>query len=136
MEDISVISLFMRLFLAMGFVLLLMWLAARAFRNRGVTPPGRGRKPLPIELLARQGVGQRSQVAVVRTVGKILVLGVTEANVTLLADLDPDEVDFDGSEADWTAPPGSPDGTTGPSSSGSTWKAMIDAAREKTVRRS
>jgi flagellar protein FliO/FliZ len=136
MEDISVISLFTRLFLAMGFVLLLMWFAARAFRNRGVHTPGRGRKPLPIELLARHGVGQRSQVAVVRTAGKILVLGVTEANVTLLADLDPEDLDLDGSEADWTAPPGSSNGTSGPSSSGSTWKAMIDAAREKTVRRS
>ena len=134
MDNVSVISLFTRLFLAMGVILLLMWLAARAIRNRGVTPATRGRKPLPIDVLARQGVGQRSQITVVRTVGKILVLCVTEANVTLLADLDPEEIDLDGSEADWTAPPGS-SGTTGPSS-GSTWKAMIDAAREKTVRRS
>lgn len=132
MDDISVFSLFARLFVAMGVVLVLMWAAARAIRNRGMGGTGRNRRPLPIELLARQGLGRASSVAVVRTSGKVLVLGVTEANISLLAEVDPDTVDIDGPEADWTAPPGG-----GPTARpGSTWKAMIEAAREKTVRRS
>jgi flagellar protein FliO/FliZ len=92
----------------------------------------RNRRPLPIELLARQGLGRASSVAVVRTSGKVLVLGVTEANISLLAEVDPDSVDIDGPEADWTAPPGG-----GPMvRPGQTWKALIESARERTVRRS
>ena len=131
MQDVSVFSLFARLLVAMAVVLGLMFLAARALKNRGIAGPRRGR-PIPIELLARQGVGRTASVALVRTSGKVLVLGVTEANVSLLAEVDPDTIDLDGPEADWTAPPGS-----GPVAGSSwTWKAMLDAAREKTVRRS
>lgn len=131
MEDISVFSLFARLLVAMAVVLGLMFVAARALKNRGISGPRRGR-PVPIELLARQGLGRTASVALVRTSGKVLVLGVTEANVSLLAEVDPDAIDLDGPEAEWTAPPGG-----GPfDRPGRTWKAMLDAAREKTVRRS
>ena len=131
MQDISVFSLFARLLVAMAVVLGLMFLAARAIKNRGIAGPRRSR-PIPIELLARQGLGRTASVALVRTSGKVLVLGVTEANVSLLAEVDPDTLDLDGPEADWTAPPGG-----GPMAQpGWTWKAMLDAAREKTVRRS
>jgi hypothetical protein len=52
--------------------------------------------------------------------------------VNLLTEVDPDLVDIDGPEADRTALPG--DGPVGQPSW--TWKAMLDTAREKTVRRS
>jgi flagellar biogenesis protein FliO len=130
--DISVVSLFARLLVAMAVVLGLMFLAARALRGKtGITGTRRGRVA-PIEVLARQGLGRSASVTLVRTSGKVLLLGVTEASINLLTEVDPDLVDIDGPEADRTALPG--EGPVG--QPGWTWKAMIDAARERTVRRS
>lgn len=132
MTDVSVISLFARLLVAMAIVLGLMFMAARVMRNRtGITGARRGR-PVPIEVLARQGLGRTASVALVRTSGRVLLLGVTEASVNMLTEVDPESIEDDGPGADWTALPGS--GPVG--SSGWTWKALIDAARERTVRRS
>ena len=49
--------------------------------------------------------------------------------VRVLAEADPESFDTDGSETDRTASPG------GGSRSGWTWKAMLEAVRELTVRR-
>jgi flagellar biogenesis protein FliO len=130
--EVSVISLFARLLVAMAVVLGLMFLAARVMRTRGSMVGARRGRPVPIEVLARQGLGRTASVALVRTSGKVLLLGVTEASVNMLAEVDPESIEDDGPGADWTALPGS--GPVG--SSGRTWRALIDAARERTVRRS
>src|SRR5688500_20149311 len=104
MEDVSVFSLFARLLVAMAVVLGLMYFAARALKNRGIAGPRRGR-PVPIELLARQGLGRTASVALVRTSGKVLVLGVTEMNVSLLVEDDIGTNDLVGPEGDWGAAP-------------------------------
>jgi flagellar biogenesis protein FliO len=130
--DISVVSLFARLLVAMAVVLGLMFLAARALRGKTGPLGARRGRVAPIEVLARQGLGRQASVTLVRSGGKVLLLGVTEASINLLTEVDPDLVDIDGPEADRTALPG--DGPVGQTSW--TWKAMIDAARERTVRRS
>ena len=70
----------------MAVVLGLMYFAARAMKNRGIAGPHRKRPVAQVELIARQGIGRTASVALVRTSGKVLVLGVTEANVSTTAD--------------------------------------------------
>ena len=134
MGDVSLLSLFARLLVSMALVLLVMALAGRALRKKAL-PGMRGRNRVtPIEVLARQGLGRTASVAMVRAGGKVLLLGVTETNVNILGEADDlgiaDEEPAVASGAHWTALPG--DGPTRPSW---TWKAMLDAARERTVRR-
>jgi flagellar biogenesis protein FliO len=132
MGDVSLLSLFARLFISLAVVLGLMTLAGRALRNKASGGGSRRTRVAPIEVLARQGLGRTASVAMVRAGGKVLVLGVTDTNVNLLAEADELALlEETGPEATWTALPGS-----GPDRSSRTWKAMIDAAREKTVRRS
>src|SRR5215471_4407525 len=80
-----------RLIFAMGVVVGLMMVAGRFVRNRGLGGgPSKGTNlaPVRIEVLARQGFGRSASVAVVRAAGKVLVLGVTETSVTVLAETD------------------------------------------------
>ncbi|MDP9417610.1 MAG: flagellar biosynthetic protein FliO, partial [Actinomycetota bacterium] len=74
----------LRFLLSFGFVLALMWGAARVMRKQ---VGGRGTGAL--EVLARQPVGRGSSVAVVRVGDQALVVGVTEQRVSLLGEADP-----------------------------------------------
>lgn len=135
MSDVSLISLFARLLVSLAVVLAVMALAGKAMRRRSFPNgmPRRGRVA-PIEVLARQGLGRSASVALVRAGGKVLVLGVTETNVNVLGEADESAVLLEedaGSGADWTALPG--DG--GLLRPGRSWKAVVDAARDRTVRR-
>ena len=132
MGDVSLLSLFARLFVSLGVVLGLMTIAGHALRNKATGGSNRRARVAPIEVLARQGLGRTASVTMVRAGGKVLVLGVTETNVRLLTEADEGALlEEDRPGAEWTALPGS-----GPDRSSWTWKAMLDAAREKTVRRS
>ena len=137
MEDVSLITLFARLAISLAVVLGAMALAAKVLKKRAMPGMGGGRtkRVAPIEVLARHGLGRTASVTMVRAGGKVLVLGVTDASVSVLAEADPSalEVDDEPVNGHWTAAQG-----TGPFSARSdwTWKAMIDAARERTVRRS
>lgn len=64
-------------------VLGLMWLLARYLRGRTG-----GRAIGAMEVVARQGLGRSSAVAVVRVGEQALVLGVTEQQITLLGNAD------------------------------------------------
>ena len=131
MGDVSLLSLFARLLVSMALVLLVMAIAGRALRKKAL-PGMRGRNRVnPIEVLARQGLGRTASVAMVRAGGKVLLLGVTETNVNILGEADDlGMLVDDGPGADWTALPGD-----GPARPSWTWKAMLNAARERTVRR-
>src|SRR4051794_19945117 len=132
MIDISIVSLLARLFLALGVVLGLMMVAGRVMRGRMPMTARRAARPVPIEVIGRQGLGRTSSITLVRTSGKVLVLGVTETNINVLAEVDPDTYDFDEPGSDRTSLRG--DGPV--VSSGRTWRAMLDTARERTTRRS
>ena len=142
MHDASLIGLTGRLVVAMGVVLGVMMLAARVVRAKGIgglTPNGARRastKPVRIEVLAREGIGKGTSVTVVRAAGKALVLGITESSVTVLAEADPAALEPLTSdkeervpEANWTA------SKAGVTRLGPSWKAMLELARERTVRR-
>ena len=58
-----------------------------------------------------------------------MVVGVTDHQVTKLADADLDEIELENADSQWTA---APQGPTGPTPS---WKAMLDQLRDRTARR-
>jgi flagellar protein FliO/FliZ len=131
MGDVSLLALFARLAISLTVVLAVMGLAGRALRKKAMPGMSRRNKVTPIEVLARQGLGRTASVAMVRAGGKVLLLGVTETNVNILGEAD-DLGLFDDEEpgGHWTAPQGA-----GPARPSWTWKTMIDAARDRTVRR-
>ena len=133
MGDVSLLSLFARLAISLAVVLGVMALAGRALRARAMPGSNRRYKVAPIEVLARQGLGRNASVAMVKAGGKVLLLGITEQQVNFLGEADElGLTDDDVPGANWTAPSGN-----GPATADSswTWKTMIDAARERTVRR-
>jgi flagellar biogenesis protein FliO len=66
---------------------------------------------------------------VVRAGDQGLIIGVTDQQVTKLADADLSKLDLEHADGQWTAAPPGPDGPT-PS-----WKAMLDLLRDRTARR-
>jgi flagellar protein FliO/FliZ len=126
------LTLALRVGFSFTVVLGLMWAAARVLRGK-YGDRGAG----TLEVLARQQVGRSATVTVVRVGDRALVLGVTEQGVTLLGDPITDLGPFA------PAVP-SPDEKSLPLKAGSldgsllspgTWRAPLDALRERTVRR-
>src|SRR4051812_37246000 len=78
-----------RLVLSLAFVGGVLWFAARLAKKRGLGGTGNGL----IEVLARQRMGRASTVNVVRIGDVCLVVGATEEQITLLAEVDPETVE-------------------------------------------
>jgi flagellar protein FliO/FliZ len=78
-----------RLVLSLAFVGLILWFAARVAKKRGLGGSGAG----VIEIVARQRMGRSSTVNVVRIGDVVLVVGATEEQVTLLAEVDVETVE-------------------------------------------
>ena len=79
----------LRLILSLAFVGGVLWFAARVAKKRGLG----GRANGLIEVVATQRMGRSSTVNVVRIGDVVLVVGATEEQVTLLAEVDNDTVD-------------------------------------------
>lgn len=128
--DVSLFSLFLRLTVSLGVVLVLVRVAAGMLQRASGAGPRRRRGPAEVEVLLRQQVGRRASVTVVRAGGRALVLGVTDQSVTLLAEDDPDVLVPPAPESPRTA-------TTadGRASASPAWTAVIDALRDRTARR-
>ena len=77
-----------RLILSLAFVAVVLFFAARMAKKRGL---GQGNGV--IEVVARQRMGRSSTVNVVRVADLVLVVGATEEQVTLLAEVDPEAVE-------------------------------------------
>jgi flagellar protein FliO/FliZ len=136
MNGASTVALFARLTISLAVVLGLMFVLAHVLRRRGlVTRPARGASN-EIEVVARRGLGRNAAIAVVRAAGRGMVLGVTETQVTLLADVDVEDLDLATHEDPRTGPLGTPAGAGVP---GTAWKTgfggLLDAMRERTVRK-
>ena len=135
MAEVGVGELFVRLLFSLGVVIGLMagaaWLLKRVSNGR-ITGMRPGAKPIPMQVLGRQQLGRRSSVAMVRAGDRGFIVGVTDQQVTLLAETTADELME-------TAPPRTVDDeTTGLdlTTGGPTWKAFTEQLRERTVRRS
>src|SRR3954470_3793654 len=77
-----------RLILSLGFIAVVLLFAARLAKKRGL---GQGNGL--IEVIARQRMGRTSTVNVVRIADVVLVVGATEEQVTLLAEVDAEAVE-------------------------------------------
>jgi flagellar protein FliO/FliZ len=140
-----------RLILSLGFVALVLFYAARLAKKRGL---GQGNGV--IEVVARQRMGRSSTVNVVRVADLVLVVGATEEQVTLLAEVDPEAVEQSlrerrvarvGAHSAVAAGPGTEEtpALAARSSSGALagsvfdrdgWGTFVHQLRERTVRRS
>jgi len=94
----------------------------------GFGNPSRG-PGIHIDVIARRTLGRNSSIAVVRAGDQGLIIGVTDQQVTKLADADLSKLDLETADGQWTAAPLGPDNPT-PS-----WKAMLDQLRDRTARR-
>jgi flagellar protein FliO/FliZ len=137
-----------RLVLSLAFIAWVLWFAARVARKRGLGV-GNGL----IEVVARQRMGRASSVSVVRIAGRCLVVGSTEEQVTLLAEVDGEDVEQALAERQAALrpagrPAGDGEGRTpalpAPTSTGvlagsvfdrGGWAAVVAQLRERTVRR-
>lgn len=139
-----------RLILSLGFVALVLLYAARLAKKRGL-----GQSSNLIEVVARQRMGRSSTVNVVRIADVVLVVGATEEQVTLLAELDSDAVDAAlrerspvrltaapdaGGDADTAAYPAAVARSSSGALAGSVldrdgWGNLVHQLRERTVRR-
>jgi flagellar protein FliO/FliZ len=123
----------------------LMWGLARVARRGGMGRRGSG----ALSVLNRQALSRGSSVAVIRVADRALILGVTDAQVSLLG-----ETDLNAFEAEPHARPETPAGTTdvlpavhptvlphhggkldGSLLSPRTWGSTLDFLRDRTTRR-
>lgn len=138
------LGLAVQVVLSLGAVLALMWLLARALRGK-VNASGAG----ALELLARLPMTRGSSVAVVRVADQILVLGVTESQVTVLTVADPAQLQQEMKRADSTSVTekvrrrlpklAARENVAGPLAgsilSPESWRRAMALIRERTVRR-
>src|SRR3954469_691018 len=80
----------LRLILSLAFVGVVLWFAARVAKKRGL---GGGGAAGLIEVVARQRMGRSSTVNVVRIGDVVLVVGATEEQITLLAEVNSEAAD-------------------------------------------
>jgi flagellar protein FliO/FliZ len=80
-----VVRLVCSLALVLGLLLLIARFAGKRFQ---------GRNGAPVQVVHRQPISRGSSVTVVTVGTRILVLGSTEHQVTLLTELEPDEIDL------------------------------------------
>jgi flagellar protein FliO/FliZ len=136
-----------RLVLSLGFIAVVLLFAARMAKKRGL---GQGNGL--IEVLARQRMGRASTVNVVRIGDVVLVVGATEEQVTLLAEVDAETVEAalaerraplraapDGPGTPGVPVPRVPRATSG-ALAGSVfdrngWGSLVNQLRERTVRK-
>ena len=137
-----------RLILSLGFIAVVLFYAARLAKKKGL---GQGNGL--IEIVSRQRLGRTSTVNVVRIADVVLVIGATEEQVTLLAEVDSEAVDSALAERRAPAPraaaegavPGAPAPAFSRTSSGALagsvfdragWGTFLHQLRERTVRKS
>ncbi len=84
------LELTIRLIASLAVVVGLMLLLARMAGKRFAARPG-----APVQVLHRQPLSRNASVAVLTVGQRVLVVGTTEHQVSLLAELDPDEVELD-----------------------------------------
>ena len=133
-----------RLLLSLAFVAGVLYLAARLAKKRGLGSSGG-----LVEVVAHQRMGRASTVNVVRIADRVLVVGATEEQVTLLAELDGEAVEATLAEraAAATGEDGEPlpaarpvGGRVGGVLAGSVldrqgWAGFVTQLRDRTVRR-
>jgi flagellar protein FliO/FliZ len=129
-----VVRLVFSLAIVLGLLLLIARFAGRRFQ---------GRAGAPVHVVHRQPISRGTSVTVVTVGTRILVLGSTEQQVTLLTELEPDEIDLPVEEPEplegEAAPRPAAVGTGRPGALGGsilspqTWKQALAAATQRQI---
>lgn len=98
--EASIGDLAVRLIGSLAVVVGLMLLIARTVNRRFKAPSG-----ATIQVVQRQALGRGMGIAVVSVGTRVLVIGTTEQQVTLLAEVEPDEIGLDLAPAEPTEQP-------------------------------
>ncbi|MGY1840518.1 MULTISPECIES: flagellar biosynthetic protein FliO [unclassified Modestobacter] len=139
-----------RLVLSLAFVAGVLLFAARIAKKKGL-----GQSTGVIEVVSRQRMGRASSVSVLRVAGRVLVIGSTEEQVTLLAELEDEELqtalaaqprahavtaDAETGALPTTRMPALARSSSGPLAGSvldrGTWTTVVQELRDRTVRRS
>jgi len=133
-----------RLVLCLAFIAAVLLYASKLAKKRGL-----GGATGVIEVVARQRMGRSSTVSVLRVAGRVLVVGSTEEQVTLLAEVEDEELQTalaaqlgsapaeDGEQSPVTRRmpvPAGPSALAGSVLDKSTWTSVVQELRERTVR--
>lgn len=132
-----------RLIFSLAFVAAVLFFAARLAKRRGM-----GGHPELIEVLARQQMGRASAVNVIRVADRVFVVGATDAQITVIGEVD-DEAVSERVEEATAARQAAAEARTRPAlmaPSGSTvlsgsvfdraqWASLVNSLRDKTVRK-
>ncbi len=93
---------FGRMLLALAFVLGLLWLCTRIGRSKQGRAAGRLGRMMggsggggKIEVLSRRSLGRHTSVAVVRVGGKVMVVGQTPQQITVLSTVDEQDLELE-----------------------------------------
>jgi flagellar protein FliO/FliZ len=134
-----------RLVFSLGLIAAVLFFASRLAAKRGL-----GGTSGLIEVVARQRMGRASSVSVLRVAGRVLVVGATDEQVTLLAEVEEDEVQAALAASPRATAAGAPDGATAVSPRGvragsgalagsvldrGAWTSFVQELRERTMRR-
>ncbi len=98
---VSLSGLLLQVIIALGVIILFVWLVSKAARSRpgrillggaGITGGGMfgafgSKRQTPINVISRQMLGKGMSLVIVEVEGKLLMLGVTQHNISVLADL-------------------------------------------------
>jgi flagellar protein FliO/FliZ len=139
---------FGRMLLALGLVLGLLWLFSKFGRGRVAKGRGRwmpGADAGRIEVMDRRSLGRHSSIAVVRAAGRIVVVGQTPQQISVLLDADPEPGVPTGDAGRHDATTGSPSvpdtdmsmpglASTAGVDTPRAWDAFLERLREMTVR--
>jgi flagellar protein FliO/FliZ len=139
---------FGRMLLALGLVLGLLWLFAKFGRGRQVKGGGRWMPRVDagrIEVMDRRSLGRHSSIAVVRAAGRIVVVGQTPQQISVLLDADPEPAapggEGAGSETSVIGRPSADEDKLMPGLASTigvdtpkAWDAFLERLREMTVR--
>ena len=140
--------LLVRLVLALLLVAGMLWMAARIAGKRGL-----GAAADAVEVLARQPLSRTSAICVVRVADRVLILGSSEQQITLLGETDLEAIEFSTLAAHARTEAAGSTGlgvgtigtvgavrsfnrlTTGSVMDPAQWRAAVNGIRDRTVRR-
>jgi Flagellar biosynthesis protein, FliO len=140
---------FGRMIVALGLVLGLLWLFSKFGRGRQVKSRARwlqgGVDASRIEVMDRRSLGRHSSIAVVRAAGRIVVVGQTPQQISVLLDADREPAVLDGEGVGGETPViGGPSteedmlmprlASTIGADTPKAWDAFLERLREMTVR--
>jgi flagellar biogenesis protein FliO len=131
---------FVRVVVSLGIVVTLMVVAMRVLRRNGpaLAPRGTRKSSATLELVAKQTLSRSATVALLRIGSRLFLIGIGDSQVNLLSEGDrgvfgiaEDEPDQD-ADVVISGTRRAPDWSH---RSDSAWKTLLDAIRERTVRR-